>query len=352
MRRPFLLRPGVALATLLSAAGLAAMVAGCELVAGIEDLQITGTDADVFEASTETPDNEASGTGLGSNDATTGESSPDAAADGANAGEVGSDAGAPSDGTVPGDGAVASGDGTIAADAAEGAPSTTEGSLDSSVDGGAVEGADNEAGAVSDDGSDGALPLQLIDNLESDTGHIPEIQGRSGSWFTYNDGTDGGVQSPPPPFLPAPTTPPLGSSVYSAETTGSGFAVFAGMGFTLNDPPTGPDAGVVSPYDASAYLGIVFDARVGTGSATRLRVAFPDINTASPEDSPFGEFFALTTQWTQYEVIFSSTTQENFGPQFAQLDTANIYKVIFQIDATSSPIAFDLWVDNIYFITR
>ena len=339
VRRPFQMPPGIALAALFSGVGLAASAAGCELVAGIENLQITGTDGSVSEI---VPDSSLSSSATVSTDASPNDATPGSESD-ATLGDaaVPGEAQAPLDGGAPLDGSA-----DAYAPASDGA-SSSDSSLDAQPSDATI--ADGESAL--EDGGDAALALELIDNLESDDGHIIQSGGRSGSWFTYNDGTDGGVQTPAPgsPFLPSPTSPPLGSSVWSAQTEGSGFASFAGMGFTLNDPVTGPDAGVESPYDASGYIGIVFDAHVGSSSSTRLRVGFPDANT-NGSGNPFGEFLTLTTEWTQEVVYFSDTTQQNFGPQFSSLDTSAIYSIIFQMDATTPPLTFDLWVDNVYFI--
>lgn len=333
------LPPGTALGALFSGFGLLCM-AGCELVAGIENLQLTDTDASISGGAA---DDSASSFVLASQDATT----AGAQGDGSSAHpDAAGDAAAPLDLT-----AIDVTEGAEAGDAADGGGGGGGAiEVDSTAGGETTDG--SEDGSLSDDGGDGALSTELVDNLESDDGHIIPTHGRSGSWFTYNDGTDGGVQTPPAPFLPSPTSPPLGSSQWSAETTGSGFASFAGMGFTLNDPPTGPDAGVRSTYDASAYLGIVFDARVGTGSGTRLRVGFPDANTDASGNS-FGQFLTLTTSWTHEIIYFADTAQENsFGTLYPALDAAAIYGIIFQMDATIPPLTFDLWVDNVAFITQ
>jgi len=327
VRRLSHLPPGIGLAASFAGVGLTMLIGGCELVAGIENLQLTDSDAGAGAA----PSEGSVGSSLaGSFDATTG-------------GE------APVDAAGPGDGSAVL-DVTVPVDAPD--ANASDAPQDSTVDAGAIDSSESEE-STSDDSGDAALSTELIDNLESDDGHIIPTNGRSGSWFTYNDGTDGGVQLPPPPFLPSPTMPPLGSSMWSAETSGSGFTSFAGMGFTLNDPPTGPEAGVESTYDASGYLGIVFDAHVGSGSATRLRVGFPDANT-NASGNYFGEFMTLTTGWTQEVIYFADTTQQNSfgtGTLFPSLDTSAIYGVIFQIDATTPPLTFDLWVDNVAFIT-
>jgi hypothetical protein len=217
-----------------------------------------------------------------------------------------------------------------------------------------------DASADADAAPPPPVNTELIDDLETNSGHIIVAHGRTGSWFTYNDGTDGGTQLPPSPFLPSNGAPQLPGSNFAARTDGSGFASFVGMGFTLNDPPSGPDAGVRSPYNASAYVGVAFYARVAAGTATHIRVNVPDINTDAQGHvcticaDYFGAEVAVTTTWTQYFAYFSDMHSLNFGsPQPASLDLQAVYGLNFQFSNASNPapLTFDLWVDNVSFIT-
>jgi hypothetical protein len=74
--------------------------------------------------------------------------------------------------------------------------------------------------------------------------------------------------------------------------------------------------------------------------------ALDPIATAKIED-------LVTTPWRLRGVCFSNTTPQGFGTRFTALDPAHIYSIIFQGSETApQPLTFDLWVDNIYFITR
>ena len=78
----------------------------------------------------------------------------------------------------------------------------------------------------------------LIDNLDDGDGVIPEVDGRHGNWFTYNDATPGATQEPGREFTPFADG--YDGSPYPARTWGEGFADYgAGMGISFN--PVGDD---------------------------------------------------------------------------------------------------------------
>ena len=125
---------------------------------------------------------------------------------------------------------------------------------------------------------DGALSISIlvddttIDDFEDGDGLIVPIGGRSGAWFTFNDGT--GTQTPPPG---APIVPEVlaADASYVLHETGTGFAPVgelpdgsfafgAGLGVHLrHDDATG----LPLPYDASGYEGIGFSFRYAFPSA-------------------------------------------------------------------------------------
>jgi hypothetical protein len=95
-----------------------------------------------------------------------------------------------------------------------------------------------------------APAFELIDDMEANSGQVALTNGRNGFWFTYGDGTDGGVETPgsglpftdsmnsPPRAVPASFVSFTGAeSNYAAQTSGSGFAMFAGMGVNFKNPP-------------------------------------------------------------------------------------------------------------------
>lgn len=187
----------------------------------------------------------------------------------------------------------------------------------------------------------------LIDDLEDGDGWIIRCLTRGGPWYTYNDGTAGGTQTPLPgrPFLP--DTPGY-MSKYAAHTKGSGFTSRgAGMGFDLNNP-----AGKRATYDASAYKGLTFWAR-STSSPLHMYVNFPDRDTdpaggvCTTCNDSFGKGIDITTTWAQYTVLFSTLSTDGIGmPAPKAFDPAHVYSIEFH---TPFSTVFDFWVDDIAF---
>jgi hypothetical protein len=100
-----------------------------------------------------------------------------------------------------------------------------------------------------------AVDDTLIDDFEDGTGNIAPLGGRSGGWFTYNDGTGTETPAPGAPVLPTVIDT---SANYLLRVTGTGFAsegslldggyaFGAGVGVDLLTKAT-----TVLPYDASS----------------------------------------------------------------------------------------------------
>jgi hypothetical protein len=313
------------------------LVTGCELLANIQDLQQGSVDSSTDDSSTSSLES-----GVGSTSSSAGSSSLSKV-----------DSTAPIDATDGGDGSPGVDGTVIGADAAADGGDATFAAPDASDSSAAdATGVTMDAGTADAGTPDaGTLNTELIDNFASDDGHIRVYHGRSGSWYSYNDKTsDAQTPAPLSAFLPVATMPALPGSTFAAETTGSGFLNYAGMGFTLNDPPS---TGIRATYDAGAYLGFSFTARVGVGSATLVRFELLDQQTDTAGNF-FGEFVTLTTQWAQYTVRFSDMTQPGFGTSYPAPDTTAAYGVQFQFQSPqdTAPIKFDLWVANISFVTQ
>ncbi|HTN83782.1 MAG TPA: hypothetical protein VL242_08855 [Sorangium sp.] len=222
------------------------------------------------------------------------------------------------------------------------------------LDGGAggASGAGGAGGAGEPDA--GAEPppcTTLLDDLEDGDGAIVRCKDRVGNWYTYNDGTRGGTQSPLPgrPFVPV--SPGHEPSMYAAHVAGSGFVTRgAGMGFDLNLAP----GGAKLSYDASAYSGLTFWAKAT--APTHIYVNFPDRNTdleggvcaGSGCGDHFGEGLDITTEWAQYTVMFAALSTDGWGvPAPAAFDAAHAYSVEFH---TAKSTVFDMSVDDIAFV--
>jgi hypothetical protein len=199
------------------------------------------------------------------------------------------------------------------------------------------------------DAFDGPPTCALIEDLEDGNEQIALRCGRSGLWFTYNDGTTGGVQTPDPsvPCLPSTATGRAGST-WAAHTQGSGFASWGGgIGFHFVSSS--------KPYDLRPYTGIGFWARVGAGSKTSMRIDFPDGetdpggglcvigSTTQPCFDHFGTVLTFDTTWKYYVVRFSTLKQGGWGWARPSFDPSKVFGLQLQAGAGGS---FDLWLDD------
>lgn len=204
-------------------------------------------------------------------------------------------------------------------------------------------------------GNDGPAPSKtLIDDME-DPEKGPSIipsSGRVGVWYTFNDETPDGIQTPAADaFEPDVLEVPREGSQYAARTTGSGFTDWgAGFGFDLKN-----DGLSKLPYDASGFQGIKFWAIAGDYSTTQVWVGFSDINT-DPEGGNCKEcndFFGLEIalkagEWTEHTLYFADTAQREFGdPVEAGLDASTLFAIQFTFEAGET---FDVWIDDVEFI--
>ncbi len=207
--------------------------------------------------------------------------------------------------------------------------------------------------------TDGGIAIEMIDDMEANTGLVLAVKGRSGAWFTYNDGTPSASQSPAAggKFLPSMIAPARGASNYASRTDGSGFTTWgAGMGFNVNDPPSGQNQGVRSTYDASAYAGFVFWARVETGTTAAVRFNVPNKDTdpaggvCSPQSACsdyFGKNLILTETWTEYVIAYKDLQQLGWGQPVSSFDPKTLYGCQFAVGANTT---FDVWIDDIAFL--
>lgn len=228
-------------------------------------------------------------------------------------------------------------------------------------------GSDSDGGSGSEDTSTGGgvdLPAYcgdeipaagddpLLDDLEPEPGQmlpddrIPELDGRVGYWFTYNDGSPGGAQTPAPGrFQPAPGG--AAGTGYEAATSGDGFTTWgAGMGVKLNNDFSGD-----CPYDVTSYDGITFQARgdvtVRFSITTRATHPITDGGTCDPNagqcSDHFGLAIPLDVDWQVYTVTWAELTQQGWGID-AEFDPGQIIEIQWQAPALAP---FDVHVDEL-----
>jgi hypothetical protein len=196
------------------------------------------------------------------------------------------------------------------------------------------------------------LPENMIDDLDDGDSVLLPSGGRAGAWYTYNDMTVTGQQSPAmgSPFMPSPGG--ANGSAYAATTSGSGFTVWgAGMGFDLN-----VQMSVKHTYDASAFHGVELTAR-GSGpvrAAIMIQgVISSDVGgSCAPSTAPgekcddgHGSVLFLTDTWTVYKLPFDEIRQAGWGKPVV-FDATTIMSIQFNVDKN---LTFDFAIDNIGF---
>jgi hypothetical protein len=350
-------------ASLVGIGGFLALSTGCELVAGIQDLGLTGA-----------PEGGAGGAAdeasyYGSNDDATTVPPGDARSStpGNTAGDAGSVA---SDATVDGEAEGAPGNGGDSPLPMADATTPTEASGGGGTDEGGGSVPDAGGGPVPDAGP---LVLALVDDMEGTNPSAGWLDGPlvTGTWFTFDDGTDGGILTPPPNASAAPIVALLSpthvtyNGVVSAHaahvTANSGFTSYGdGMGFNLNVV-----LGAPGPFNGAAYRGFVFWARALGSGALGTRFNVMDVNTTAPGsggvcdggacngffgfDFGKGNMPALTSSWQMYVVYFADLTRPVWATDDPGLafDKTQMIGCQFQL---AEGTAADLWVDDVYFI--
>ena len=327
---------------------VAGCLCGCELIAGIQDLQEGPAPAD------------ADG-GL-----PTGDGSPYGSRDGASS-TLDARSGNASDATFDAMFDATARDSAPSDDAPSDAPSPDDGgsAADASIDGGVDGNLPNDAAPeAAIDGS--SAPPTLIDDMES-TGVPPgwlDGPDTDGTWYVFDDGTAGGVISPTPAATAGAIISVIpggrGTSAHAAHVSGNaGFTQYgAGMGFNLNSPSSVPGT-----FDASAHAGFTFFARaLGDGGAPPI-VTFNviDEDTALPASGGncdggtlCGGYYGvaltnLSSSWQEFTVHYSDLKRPKGVPTGPALDKAHIIGCEFQVN---QGYAFDLWIDDIYFIDQ
>lgn len=194
-------------------------------------------------------------------------------------------------------------------------------------------------------------PEYTIDDCEDANNQVKVQKGRNGYWYTFVDKV-GSTISPPANHTFIMSKGGANGSAIAARFIGkissSGDPLFAGMGFNLTDPK--------GQFDASAFTGISFYAKVRSGSVKTVRLKVPDVNT-DPDGkvctecfNDFGADLSLTDQWKLYKILFSDMTQmEGWGaPHPKSIDKSKLYAVQFQVNTPGAD--YDVWVDDLAFL--
>jgi hypothetical protein len=193
----------------------------------------------------------------------------------------------------------------------------------------------------------------LLDGFEDNDITLEQTSGRGGVWYLFHDAT-AGTAGPAPLVCTKLTGAPAALGAYALRITATGFTDYgSGLGVDFR-------AGK-KVYDASAFTGIRYWAKVGAGKNTRHRVQIADATTdkagakcnpapTAPEgakcDDHFGFNETFTTSWVQYSHKFTDLTQIGWGNSAKTLDKAALYGL--QVTAKMN-LEVDLWLDQIEF---
>jgi len=273
---------------------------------------------------------------------------------GGDAGENGENGG--SGGSGNGSGSGGSGQG--------GAPAAEAGSGGSAGNAG-LGGTPGVAGAgsagMSAAGSSGGPTGDQIDDFEDQDEFILRLSLRNGPWYVFSDGTTTGT-------LGKLTIAPLTGADVRAGSTSTAALRLTASGFTGWGAGVGADMvnqmAKKAPYDISAYRGIRFYAKIGSGTTSTVKVLLPNVysdadggkcidtdSTKRCGDHLFKSVSGLKTTWDVYEVKFSDFTQQPFGlPQASPFDLTEVYSVQFTLTNKTLPV--DLWLDDVTFVPK
>jgi len=187
-----------------------------------------------------------------------------------------------------------------------------------------------------------------VDDLEDNNNQVLIQKGRNGYWYTFVDKA-GTTITPPSQGTFLVSAGGAGGSQHAAhmmgKMAGSGAPLFAGMGFSFTDPK--------AAYDATAFTGVSFFAKVGAGSTANVRLKVPDVNTDPAGKvctecfNDFGADLTLSGEWKRYTIPFATMKQmEGWGaPHPANIDKSKLYGLQWQV--TETGVSYDIWVDNI-----
>ncbi|MEE9384749.1 MAG: hypothetical protein V3V08_15200 [Nannocystaceae bacterium] len=196
----------------------------------------------------------------------------------------------------------------------------------------------------------------LVDDLEDNDGHIIDCGGRTGFWYAYNDGTEGGEQKPDGAESFRPSQGGAESGYHNAATKGKGFKEWgAGIGFDLNFPVSATgEPGKRTTFDASGFEGVAFQAR-GSGSvrfnlATAAVISEDEGGDCGGKDgdcsNAHGLKIVLKDEWRQYKISFKDIKQEDGWGEKVDFDAKKTMAVLFHVGKS---VDFDFAIDDIGF---
>jgi hypothetical protein len=181
----------------------------------------------------------------------------------------------------------------------------------------------------------------MIDDFEDGDGILRPLEGRRAGWIEVRDSDPPGVSHP---LVPDLRPEPSDGNRLALHARGGEFRDWgATVQFTFAPPC----------YDASIYAGIAFSAR-GPG---RLYLALSEVRVVATEwggtctrdcYNAHVRKIDLDGAWRRFEVRWSDLRQR--GYEMPPLDPRSLHTMGFAIHAEDTP--YDLWIDDVTFLTR
>jgi hypothetical protein len=190
----------------------------------------------------------------------------------------------------------------------------------------------------------------MIDDLEDDNNQINKLDVRDGYWFKAADKL--GSTIGPDDLKPADegANGSKKSRYVVVSTVGGGDDAWgANLGANFINTKG-------ALYDGSKYAGVSFWGKVGPKSGKTVRFQVGDVNTHEDTGvckacwNHFGKDVTFTTEWKQYQVLFSEMKQrEGWGdPRPASITPDKLYS--FDFSFIDKGRKFELWIDDIQFL--
>lgn len=181
----------------------------------------------------------------------------------------------------------------------------------------------------------------VIDDFEDGDAAIRPLEGRRATWLEVRDSEPAGVSHP---LFPALRPEPSDGNRFALHAHGAELRDWGASIEVAFEPPC---------YDASIYAGVAFSAR-GPGrlylALREVRVVPTEYGGTCPRDcyNAHVRKVDLEPGWRRFEVRWSDLRQR--GYEMPPLDPRSLNSVTFQIRAEDTP--YDLWIDDVAFITR
>jgi|GEM_PF-1988515 len=176
----------------------------------------------------------------------------------------------------------------------------------------------------------------LITDFETESDALPPLGNRSGHWYTYHDGSFGGVMVPQPGTDAVPTASSGRNGTSGLVISSSGFEEWgSGFGVGLN---------VVGRrncrHDISSAEGIEFWMR--TVDASEMRIRF-GIQQMGGGDDLHGMSIDVTGTWQKFQIPFAQMAQEGWGtPTVFTGERATDLRFLFRQSLTVHLVLDDL----------